>query len=179
MRAGLLPQAAPHRLEQALGHAAQRLRVVLLQEVARRVVMQVGVGDQRVLVVADHAGRGVEAEQVVDGGGHLGRALVAVTAHARDPLRVHGARADHARHLFAQGADARRPGVAEIAVVQRGGRAGQRLHGGGHAALELRVVVGVEQVVLAVVLVVQHRVELVPSRCSKARRAGTPWPSCP
>lgn len=61
----LLPEPAPLRLHQALGHVAQGLRIVLADELAGLRVEQVGVGQQRVLVVVDQLAGGIEGAQVV------------------------------------------------------------------------------------------------------------------
>jgi hypothetical protein len=67
---------------------------VLGHEVAHALVAEVGVEEGVEVVVLDHAGGGGEGEEVVDGGGDLEGALVAVAHDAGDPLRVGGAAAD-------------------------------------------------------------------------------------
>ena len=121
-------------------------------------------------MVGHHAHGGVEAEQVVHGGGQLERAFVAVALDACQPLGVDHARAHHPCHLFGQGAHPHRAGHAEVAVVQGGQRARQQLHRGPHAAVELVVVVGIQDVVLAVVLVVQHGLQATQALLERATR---------
>ena len=111
------------------------------------------------MIVAHHPGGGVVGEQVIHRGGHLEGALVAVAAHAGDPLRVGHARAQHAADLLRQGAQARRGRIGVVAAIHPRLLAAQVAHGRRHAALELVVIVGIEQVVLAVVLVVHHEID--------------------
>ena len=49
-------------------------------------VFEVGGVDEVEVVAGDRVGGGGEGEEVVDGGGELGGALVAVALHAVDPL---------------------------------------------------------------------------------------------
>ena len=72
------PQAPLDRLQQPLGHGPQGPRVRGLEELADLRVGHVGLGHPFVHPVLDHPGGGVVAEEVVDGGRHLERALVAV-----------------------------------------------------------------------------------------------------
>ena len=95
-----LPQPALHRFEQAFTHFEQGIGVVALEKGAGVSVFQIGIGDTCVLVVAYHACSGIEGEQVIDGSGHLERALVAMTLDAGNPLRVHHAGAHDAADLF-------------------------------------------------------------------------------
>ncbi len=57
-----------------------------------------------------------------------------------------------------------------VVVIDRGHVAARLLHGGGQTAFELVVVVGIEQVVLAVVLVVQHGLDRAEPRLEQRRR---------
>ena len=97
-----LPEAPLGRLEQPLGDGPQGPRVGRLEELADRRVPHVGLGHPLVHPVLDHPGGGVVAEQVVDGGRHLERALVAVALHGGDPLRVDHPGADHPGRLLGQ-----------------------------------------------------------------------------
>ena len=108
--------------------------------------------------VVDGARGGGEGEQIVDRRGDLGGALVAVPHDPGDPARVGGAAAHDPADFLAQGADARPVGLRMVVVVDRRGAPGQVPDRDRQAALELVVIVAVEQVVLAVVLVVQYRV---------------------
>src|SRR5690606_7549906 len=66
----------------------------------------------------------------------------------------------HPTDLLGQGADAWRQRIAVVAEQDRRLNATQMAHCRCHAALELVVVVGIKQVVLAVVLVLHHRLQL-------------------
>ena len=133
---------------------------MLLHEGTGVGVQQVGIGEQGILVIVNQRGGGVEGEQVVHGRGHFKRAFIAMALHAFDPLGVGRTGTDHPVELFLQGADFRHVRLAVVTMVAGGLFAAQGFHGGQHAALELVVVVGVEQVVLAIVLVLQHRLHL-------------------
>ena len=143
---------------------------MLLQKFPRVVIVQIGVGHQRVLVVAHHAGGGVKGKQKIHRSGNLERAFVAVALDAFQPLGVDGPRPHHARDLFAQRADARRTGHAEVTVVQGGIVAAQVLDRDRHAALKLVVVVRIQDVVLAVVLVVHDGVNATQALLKRIRR---------
>ena len=82
--------------------AARRPRVRLRHERRDVVVEQVLRGDLLVHPVLGDAGRRVVAEQVVDGRRQLGRALVAVADHRRDPARVGDAGAEHPPRLLGE-----------------------------------------------------------------------------
>ncbi|MDT4840593.1 hypothetical protein FQZ97_744210 [compost metagenome] len=129
---------------------------MLADEFASVGIQQVGVGQQLVLVVVHQLAGGVEGEQVVHRRRQFEGALVAVPFHPGDPLGVGRAGAHHTAQLLLEAADARQVGLAVVAVVTGDLFPAQGLGGGEHAALELVVVVGVEDVVLAIVLVLQH-----------------------
>ena len=172
----LRPQPAVGRLQQPLGDRPRRPRVRAAHERADVGVEQVLARDVLVHPVLRDAGRRVVAEQVVDGRGELGGALVAVADHRGDPARVGDARAEHAPRLLRQRArhDARR--VRRVA--EHGGRlaAGDRAHGRDHPAVVLVVVAGVEDVVLAAVDVLHRDVDPPEAACgarrTPARRRG-------
>src|SRR6185437_1168810 len=127
-------------------------------ELAVHRVQHVLGGELLVLPVRHDAGGGVPAEEVVDGGGHLERALVAVPAHGVHPAGVHHARPEDAGGLLVQRAGADRLGPGGVADVRGGRGAGERADGGHHPAVVLVVVVGVGDVVLAGVGVLgRHR----------------------
>src|SRR6266511_3280817 len=83
-----LPHPALHRFHQALDDAAQRPRVLLLEEALQLGIEHVGIGYALVHPVVDHLGGGVVAEQVIDSRSQLERALVAVPLDAGDPLGI-------------------------------------------------------------------------------------------
>ena len=76
-----------------------------------------------------------------------------------DPARVDHAGAHDAGRLLGERAHLGRAGSAESPNHAFGSRAGERADGGDHAAVVLQVVVGVEDVVLAVVLVLDGHVD--------------------
>ena len=110
-------------------------------------------------MVLDHARGGGEGEQVVDRGRDLEGTLVAMAHDAAQPFRIGGAPAHDAADLLLEGAHAWVLGAGMVVVKDLGLAAGQMADGGGKAALELIVVVAVEQVVLAIVLVVQDQLD--------------------
>src|SRR3546814_5173830 len=89
-----MPEAAVDRLAEPLGDLAERRRVLLVQEAAHRVVLEIGVEQLLEMMVADAARGGREGEQVVDRRGDLEAALVAVPHDAGDPLGIGGARSE-------------------------------------------------------------------------------------
>jgi hypothetical protein len=110
-------------------------------------------------MVGDGPGGGREGEEVVHGGGHLEGALVAVAHNPGDPFRIDHARPHHPGDLFLQSAHLGALGPGMVVVVDAGPAAGKVAHRHGEPALELVVVVGIQQVVLPVVLVVDHRLD--------------------
>src|SRR5436305_13653533 len=99
--------------------------------------------------VVDEAGGGREGEQVIDRGGDLGGALVAVPHYAGDPARVGGAAAHDPADLLAQAADAGAIRLRMVVVVDRRGAARQMPRRERETALELVIIVAVEEGVLA------------------------------
>src|SRR6266851_8371789 len=93
-------------------------------------------------------------EEIIDRGGDLASALVAVPHHPGQPFRVRCAGAHDAADLVCEAADSRRLRARMIAVPDRRLAAGEVADGDRKAALELVVIVAVENVVLAIVLVV-------------------------
>src|ERR1700716_4008680 len=99
--------------------------------------------------VVDGASGCREGKQVIDRGGDLGGALVAVPHHAGDPARVGGAAAYDSADLLAQGADLRPVGLRMVIVIDRRSVARQMPDCERQPTLELVVIIAVEQVVLA------------------------------
>ena len=84
-----------------------------------------------------------------------------------------------AQRFFFQIADLRLASGGSIAEVSLGLRAGQAADRRDHAAVELKVIVGVEDVVLAVVLVVQRDLNRLAAVRRRPACASTPsafWP---
>src|SRR5207248_8471781 len=142
------PQAAVDCFEEAATGLDEGGWVVLGHESAHRIVSQVCVVERIEMRVVDCARGGSKGKEIVDRCGDLGGALVAVPHNAGDPARVSGAAADHASQFLAQAADARplRPRVVVVPNCRRAAR--EVSDNEGEAALELVVVVAVEQVVL-------------------------------
>src|SRR5262249_51027681 len=85
--------------------------------------------------------------------------LVTVPHHAGDPFGIDHAAAHDAGDLLRQAADARALGTRMVVVIDRRAAAAQRRCRDRQPTLELIVVVAVEQIVLAVILVVQPAVD--------------------
>ena len=126
------------------------------------------------------AGRGGKRKEVVDGRGNFERALVAVALDPVDPLRVYRTRTHDPSDLFLKRSNPRslRPGM--VVMVDDRLLSAQLLDRSGESSLELVVVVAVEDVVLAIVLVLDHRFYL-PEACRKVapcRRTICAGPVC-
>ena len=105
------------------------------------------------LVIVDQFGGGVEGEQIVHRGRHLEGALVAVAHGARNPLGIGDAGAYHAADFLSQGANPGRLRIAVVAMIDGRVAAAEVPNGRHHAALMLVVLAGVQQVMLAAVLI--------------------------
>ena len=104
-------------------------------------IKQQCLSDLLVLVVChDVAGR-VVAKEVIHGGRHLKRALVAVFTHPGNPLWVEDAAAEDTVELLLEGADAHFFRVCRIAVVGDWSLPAQFGNGGVESALKLEVIV--------------------------------------
>ena len=145
-------------LQQPLPHVVERPGIALAQAGLAGAIQQPAIGNGAVGPVGYGTGAGVIGKEVVEAGAHLETAAVAVALHPCDPAGIQEARADHLVELPAEGPYTRtfRPGV----VAEPDGRTlpPQCRYRCTQPALKLVVVVGIQQVVLAVVLVVQHRV---------------------
>src|SRR3954465_9081580 len=154
------PQSALDRLAEPRAGLGQRRRVAGGHELADCRIADVRLVKRvEMRVVHRPRGRG-ESEEVIDRGGDLGRPLVAVPHDPGDPARVGGAAAHHPADLLAQAADTRPVGLGVIVVVDRRRASREVPHRQRQPALELVVIIAVEQIVLAIVLVVQHRLGL-------------------
>src|SRR6202000_2332700 len=130
------------------GDSVQGPRVGLGEELPLLRVADVTLRQFFVHPVRDDVRGRVVAEQVVDGGGQLEGALVAVPAHRGQPPRVHHPSAEDPGGLLGQATGAHGAGVGRVADVGVRVAAGQRPDRGDHAAVVLEVVVGVGDVVL-------------------------------
>src|SRR5258708_31192460 len=108
--------------------------------------------------VVDGAGRRGEGEQIIDRCRDLGGALVAVPHDTGDPARVGGATAHDPADLLSQAADARSVRLRMVVVVDRRVAPRKAANRGGETAFELVIIVAVEQIVFAIVLVVDDGV---------------------
>src|SRR5258708_17077436 len=106
--------------------------------------------------VGSNLRRRIETEDVVDGGRKLKATLVAVALDGFDPFGVDYARAIDPQSLFAKIANLRRVRTRAVAEVRFRLSPGKRPDRRDHAAVKLEVIIGVEDVVLAIVLVGQR-----------------------
>src|SRR5579862_1651386 len=135
------PEAALDRLLEAAPCLPERRRVVRVHEAPYRIVAEISLVERLEMRIVDRVGGGGEGEQIIDGRGDLGGALVAVPHHAPDPARVGGAAAHDPSQFLAQRANARPVGLRMIDVVARRVAPGEVAHGEREAALELVVIV--------------------------------------
>ena len=125
------------------------------------------------MMIGHGACGGGEGEQVIDGRAHLKCALIAVAHDACDPLWIDDAGAHNAANLVFQFSHFWGFRAAVIIVIDRHGLARQGAGGDRHATFELIVIVRIQQVMLAVVLVVQDRLNLAQSAL-QPRTVGCP-----
>src|ERR671911_469529 len=147
------PQAALRRLQNTLRDGAQRPGVGLLHEVPYLLVEDVFPGYVAIHPVLDDASCGVVAEEVVHGSGELEGALVAVALHGRYPLRVGDAAPEDATGLFGEIPCLHPRRVCGVSDVRLRVAARKGADGRDHTSVVLKVVIRVEEVVLAVVYV--------------------------
>src|SRR5258707_12244037 len=150
------PQPALDRLAEPRPGLGQRRRVAGSHEIAHRRVADIRIVERIEMRIIDGArGRG-EGEQVIDRGGDLGGALVAVPHHPGDPARVGGAAAHDPADFLAQSPNARPVGLRVVVGVARRRAPREMPHRQRQPTLELVVIIAVQEVVLAIVLVVQY-----------------------
>src|SRR5208337_4394154 len=152
----LQPHSAMLGFQQPLGDRVQRPRIALLKEFLHARIERIRLSDLLVHPVVNDAGGGVEAEQVIDRRAQFQPPFVAVPPYALDPLGVDDARAENPQHLLLEVADGGARRVVSVAEIMLRLAARQGADGGDHATVELQVIVAVEDVMLAVVLVVQR-----------------------
>src|SRR5918994_1107623 len=147
------PQAALRRLEQALRDGAQRPGVGLLHEIPSLLVEDVLPGYVAVHPVFDDACCGVVAEEIVHGGRELEGSLVTVALHGPYPLRVGDAAPEDAAGPLGEIPRLYSRWGCGVSDVRLRVAARKGADGGDHTSVVLKVVVRVEEVVLAVVYV--------------------------
>src|SRR3712207_3022239 len=140
-------------LEQTLRDGAERPGVGLLHEIPYPLVEDVLSCYVAIHPVFDDACCSVVAEEVVHGSGELEGALVAVTPHGRYPLRVGDAAPEYAAGLFGEIPRLHPRRVCGVSDVRFRVAARKGADGGDHSSVILKVVIRVEEVVLAVVYV--------------------------
>ena len=169
------PQSPACRFLKSLGDFAQGRGIVGRNEAARFLVAEKGIIGQIEMMRLHRTRRRRKGEHVVDSGGDLEGALVAMALDAGDPFRVHDARSHDARNLVLERADDGALGTRMVIVIDQGPLAARFLDRGGHAAFELVIVVGIEEIVLAIVLVVNDGLDglqSVPRRRARRERPG-------
>src|SRR5215208_3939436 len=147
------PEAALCRLDQALRDGAERPGVGLLHELPYLLVEGVLPGYVAVHPVLDDTCCSIVAEEVVHGGRELEGTLVAVALHGPYPLRVGDAAPEDAAGLFGEIPRLHSRWVCGVSDVRFRVAARKGADGGDHTSVVLKVVVRVEEVVLAVVYV--------------------------
>ncbi len=137
---------------------------MVLDELAGVVVVQEGIFDKVEVVVLYRACRGREGKKVIDRCGDFERAFVTVPFDPVDPFRIDHARADHPRDFFVQCSDNGAFRARMVIVIDRAILALKRVNGRGGAALELIIIVAVQDVVFAVVLILDDGIRLFQPR---------------
>src|SRR5580704_7731790 len=99
---------------------------------------------------------GVKAENVIDRRGEFQAAFISVALNARDPLGIDNAAAVNTKCFFFQAADATRFRPRGVSKVSLGILAGQAANRRDHASVKLIVVVGIENIMLTVILIVKR-----------------------
>ena len=147
-------------LEEPFAHVPEGPGIGALQEAAHLGIAQPLVTDGAIGPIRHAAGTGVVGEEVVQAGGHLEAPLVAVLLHGPDPAGVENPAAQHLVEFPLKPMHFG-PAMARVVAKPEGrGLALQAFCCRTQASLELVVVVGIEQVVFPVVLVVQHHLHL-------------------
>ena len=133
--------------------------ILLGHEVAHALVEDEGLVDGLEMVVAHGPGRRGEGKHVINRRGDLESPLVAMAHDAFDPFRIDHAGPHDAADLFLEAPDDRFFRSGMVVVVDFRASTRHVLDRRRHAAFELVVVVAVEQVVLAIVLILHHRLD--------------------
>ena len=151
---------SPRRIASAKRAAVSRSAAGLrLHKVSHALVLQIGSEQLIEMMVRDRIRGRRKAEQIIHRCGDLERALIAVAHHARDPFRIGGAAAHDAGDFVGERPRQRRFRPRGIDVRNARRAALQRLHRRRKAAHELVIIVGIQNIVLAVVLGLRHQIE--------------------
>ena len=155
-RSRFLPKLAPGRLQQPLSDRVQSPGVGGAKEIAHLLRERIVLGQSLVDEVRRNLRGRIEAEDVVDRRCQFQSTFVAMPLDALNPLWIDHARTIDAQSLFFKIADLGRIGPRAIAEIRLGLGSRQGADGSDHASVELEIIVGVEDVVLAIVLIVQR-----------------------
>ena len=147
-------------LQQTFGHVAQGPGIGGLQKAPHLGIAQPLITDAPIAPIGHAAGTGVVGKEIVEAGGHFEPALVAVALHGGNPAGVEHPAAQHLVEFPLEPVQPRSPMTGMVAKPKGRGLALQGFSCGAQAPLELVVVVGIEQIMLAVVLVVEHHLHL-------------------
>ena len=153
------PQATGDGFGKAVGYFAQSGGVVFGDEVAGGFVAQIGVIGQIEMMAFGSTRAGGEGEQIIHRGRDFEGTLIAVAFHTCDPFGVDRARAHDAGDFFLQRADDGPFRAGMVVVVDFGKLAGSVFGSRCHSAFKLVVIIRIEQIMLAVILVVQNRLD--------------------
>src|SRR6185312_9824839 len=151
--------------------------VVRLKEISHLGIAEIGVIERVEMMVLHRLGRRGEGEEIIDRRRDLEAALIAVPHHAVEPFGIGGAAMNDPADLLAEAADARRLGPRMIVVIDRRRHTREMADRDCEPALELIVIVAVEQIVLAIVLILDDGFDGFEPRTEKRlrllpRRAG-------
>ena len=154
-----MPQLAVYGFLETRGHFRQRIGVAAADEFANRVVGEIGIVKLIEVMILNDTRGGRESEQIVHRRRHLKSALVAVPHDRLDPLRIGGAGPHDTPDLIVEGSHPRALRPAVVVVVDDRLISAQASHGGGQPPLELVIVVAIEEIVFAIVLVVDDGID--------------------
>ena len=142
------------------------------------VVFQVRLIDHIEVMIFDAFGGGGKGEQVIDGRRHLERTFVTVPHHTFDPFRIDDAGTDDARDLVIQRAHDRAFRARMVIVINAGLGAGLHADSRGQPAFELVIVIRIQQIVFAVILILNNGLYCAQARLEQVLFRGT-FGTCP
>jgi len=115
-------------------------------------------------------GRGRKGKQIIYSRRHLESAFIAVPHGTFDPFWIAGAPANNAANLFCKGTDDRSFGQRVVIVIDGHITTGQVCHGGRKTARKLVVIVAVQNIMLAIILIVQNSISSCEPRLKDIAR---------